>query len=251
MAPPDSKSPPEAEQVPVNRLPYAPPPPQEEWVGLAANQRLANARARLQPQLDAELSSRGFKLGDAAFIRIFKESNELELWLQPEARGPFRLYCDYRIAFYSGALGPKTKEGDYQAPEGFYSVGRSQLNPASSYHLAFNIGYPNEYDRALKRTGSLIMVHGSNVSVGCFAMTDPVIEEIYLIVEAALDRGHERVPVHVFPFRMTAQRMTEARNKDDEWLGFWENLKEGHDAFETRRSPPGVSIKDGRYSFGP
>ena len=138
-----------------------------------------------------------------------------------------------------------------QAPEGFYSVTKSQLNPASSYHLAFNIGYPNEYDRAHQRTGSLIMVHGSNVSIGCFAMTDPVIEEIYLVVEAALNHGQERVPVHVFPFRMTEERMANARMQNDVWLGFWETLKEGHDLFEAKKLPPEVSVRDGRYAFLP
>lgn len=234
----------------VNRLHYPAPPPPDEWAKLSAEQRLHDARRRLQPQLDAELSARGFKLGDAAFIRIFKETSELELWLRHDAAGkPFRLYCNYRIAFYSGTLGPKTKEGDYQAPEGFYSVGKSQLNPASRYHLAFNVGYPNEYDRAQKRTGSLIMVHGSDVSIGCFAMTDPLIEEIYLIVEAALDAGQRSVPVHVFPFRMTGERMAGARMSNDEWLGFWENLKTGHDLFESQKLPPAVSVESGAYTF--
>lgn len=233
----------------VNRLPYPAPPPPDEWAKLGAEQRLADTRRRLVPHLGNELFARGFKLGDAAFVRIFKESNELELWLRPESGKPFGLFSNYRIAFYSGLLGPKTKEGDMQAPEGFYTVGRSQLNPASRYHLAFNVGYPNEYDRALNRTGSLIMVHGSNVSIGCFAMTDPVIEEIYLIVEAALNNGQKSVPVHVFPFRMTEDRMTKARMSNDEWLGFWTNLKEGHDAFEERKTPPRVRIKDQRYVF--
>ena len=128
---------------------------------------------------------------------------------------------------------------------------KPQLNPASSYHLAFNIGYPNAYDRSLKRTGSLIMVHGSNVSIGCFAMTDPVIEEIYLIVETALNAGQDRVPVHVFPFRMTEERITAAESANAEWLGFWGNLKEGHDLFEAHKSPPAVSVEAGKYSFRP
>ncbi len=250
MTPPEPAAP-ATSQLPVNVLPYAVPPPPEEWAKLGASQRLADARGRLQPQLDTELSTRGFQLGDAAFIRIFKESGEFELWLQSDASKPYRLYCNYRIALFSGVLGPKTKEGDMQAPEGFYSVARSQLNPASSYHLAFNIGYPNEFDRFHQRTGSLIMVHGSNVSVGCFAMTDPVIEEIYLIVEAALNRSQDRVPVHVFPFRMTGERLAAARLSDAPWLGFWEHLKEGHNAFETDKLPPRMSVREGSYVIMP
>lgn len=248
---PDQPPPKPVNPPAINQLPYPPPPSPDEWAKLGAERRLADARRRLQPQLDAELSTRGFRLGDAAFVRIFKESNELELWLRPEPGKPFRLYCNYLIAFYSGTLGPKTKEGDMQAPEGFYSVGKAQLNPTSRYHLAFNVGYPNEYDRARRHTGSLIMVHGSNVSIGCFAMTDPLIEEIYLIIEAALDAGQSAVPVHVFPFRMTEQRMTNARTTNDEWIAFWTNLKEGYDAFEAEKQPPRVSVRDGCYEFIP
>jgi murein L,D-transpeptidase YafK len=237
--------------TPVTMLPYAAPPLPDDWATLDPDQRLADARGRLQPQLDRELAILGFKLGDAAFVRIFKETNELELWLRSRSDGPFGLFRSYHIALYSGVLGPKLKEGDRQAPEGFYSVAKPQLNPNSDYHLSFNIGYPNEYDRAHQRSGSLIMVHGSNVSIGCFAMTDPVIEEIYLIVEAALNHGQERVPVHVFPFRMTEERMSKARTSKDEWLGFWENLKEGYDFFETQKIPPFVAVESGKYSFRP
>jgi murein L,D-transpeptidase YafK len=236
---------------PGTTLPYAAPPSPDEWSKLDASQRLADAHRRLQPQLDSELSTRGLKLGDAAFIRIFKESDELELWLQPNPGEAFRLFRNYDIALYSGVLGPKTKEGDMQAPEGFYAFGKQQLNPASSYHLSFNIGYPNEFDLAHQRTGSLIMVHGSNVSIGCFAMTDPVIEEIYLIVEAALNNGQERVPVHVFPFRMTEERMAKASGEKSEWLDFWSNLKEGYNLFESRKLLPAFSVESGKYSFLP
>jgi murein L,D-transpeptidase YafK len=236
---------------PITQVPYAAPPPPDEWAKLNASQRLTDARGRLQPRLDTELSARGFKLGNAAFVRIFKESNEFELWLQPDHGKPFHRFCNYHIALYSGVLGPKTKEGDMQAPEGFYAVAKSQLNPASSYHLSFNIGYPNAYDRSLKRTGSLIMVHGSNVSIGCFAMTDPLIEEIYLIVEAALINGQEQVPVHVFPFRMTEERISAADLSKSEWLEFWMSLKDGYDLFEENKRPPVVSVAAGKYAFHP
>ena len=186
-------------------LPYAAPPAREVWRSLGAAERLANVRARLLPKLPEQLAAMQSRLGRPAFIRIFKESHELELWVQGDA-AEWRLFRSYPIACFSGTLGPKTREGDMQAPEGFYRVSAKQLNPASNYHLAFNIGYPNEYDLAQQSTGSLIMVHGDVCSVGCFAMTDPVIEEIYLVIEAALKNGGS-VPVHVFPFRMTQERM--------------------------------------------
>ena len=223
-------------------LPYPPPPPPEEWQPLSAADRLANVRARLLPQLPEQLAARQSKLGQPAFIRIFKESRELELWLQGDKQA-WRLFRTYPIACFSGTLGPKTREGDMQAPEGFYSVVQKRLNPASKYHLAFNVGYPNAYDLAHQRTGSLIMIHGDMCSIGCFAMTDPVIEEIYLVVEAAL-RGGGSVPVHIFPFRMTAERLKSAEAAH---RGFWEGLLPAYEVFEKEHRVPKIRVENGRY----
>lgn len=160
--------------------------------------------------------------GRPVFIRIIKEERVLELWLQSSHSGQWSLFETYPIAAMSGALGPKLREGDAQAPEGFYRVPLSALNPKSRYYLSFNIGYPNRYDREQGRTGSAIMVHGSNVSVGCFAMTDPLIEEIYTLVAAALRAGQAYVPVQVYPFRMTPQRLAEASRSPH--AAFWQRL---------------------------
>lgn len=223
-------------------LPYPAPPAPEEWRGLNATARLANVRSRLLPKLNEELAAKQCKLGQPAFIRIFKESHELELWLQQDT-SEWTLFRTYPIACFSGTLGPKTREGDMQAPEGFYSVTARQLNPASSYHLAFNIGYPNAYDLAHQRTGSLIMIHGDLCSIGCFAMTDPVIEEIYLVVNAALKQS-ESVPVHVFPFRMTAERMQSA---DAAQRDFWLGLLPGYEVFEKEHRVPQIPVENGKY----
>lgn len=218
-------------------LPYAEPPAPKAWETMNAAARLENVRSRLLPKLHDELAARQCKLGQAAFIRIFKESRELELWLKAEP-GPWNLFRTYPIACFSGELGPKTKEGDMQAPEGFYGITPKLVNPASKYHLAFNIGYPNEYDVAHKRTGSLIMIHGDMCSIGCFAMTDAVIEEIYLVVEAALKSGGS-VPVHSFPFRMTAGRMKKAEATHRE---FWQELVAGYEVFEKEKRVPGIEV---------
>ncbi len=211
--------------------------------------RIAEVRARVTPDLAAALAADGLQLGNPAFIRIFKESSELELWLQPVTDSAFQRFKTWRIANWSGKLGPKLAEGDGQAPEGIYATHSGLLNPQSAFHLSFNIGYPNAFDRAHDRTGSFIMVHGSNVSIGCFAMTDPVIEEIYLIVEAALKNGQREVPIHVFPFRFTDERLTRAAPKPDEapWLDFWNDLRPIHDAFENAHQVPQVQIEGKRY----
>lgn len=214
------------------------------WQSLSADQRLANLRERRTNDVTDSLKAKGFTLGDEAFIRVIKESSELELWLCPAKSKSFQLYKTWPIARWSGALGPKQKEGDRQAPEGFYDIVTSRLNPMSKYHLSFNIGYPNAYDQSLKRTGHLIMIHGSNVSVGCYAMTDLVIEEIYLIVEAALKKGQSSIAVHCFPFRMTDEQLAA---HPGEWQDFWLNLKASWDAFEKTHVPPAWTITNKRY----
>jgi murein L,D-transpeptidase YafK len=224
-------------------LPYPPPPAPEQWRTMTATERLTSVRSRLLPKLHDELAAHQLQLGPPAFIRIFKETRELELWLKGKDNS-WKLFRNYPIAVFSGTLGPKTKEGDLQAPEGFYSVTKQQLNPASSYHLSFNIGYPNAYDLHHQRTGSLIMVHGDTVSIGCFAMTDPLIEEIYLIVEAAL-KTNTTVPVHIFPFRMTDERLQKETTSPHH--DFWQNLRPAHDLFDKDHRVPKITVENGRY----
>lgn len=198
-----------------------------------------------KPRLEDQLAQGGFKIGQPLFIRIFKETSELEVWLR-KASG-YERFKTYPICNYSGVLGPKLKEGDRQSPEGFYHVAREQLNPNSSYHLSFNLGFPNAYDRSHQRTGSYLMVHGNCVSIGCYAMTDAGIEEIYLLAEAALASGQKHFQVQAFPFRMTAENL--ARHSGSNWLQFWNNLKQGYDAFEETRVPPIVRAENGIYVF--
>ena len=194
-------------------------------------------------RLDGALAKKGMSSGSAVYIRIFKAEAELEVWLQ---HGPqYELFKTYPICAESGALGPKEREGDAQSPEGFYSVTASKLNPNSNYHLSFDIGYPNAYDRSLGRTGSFIMVHGNCVSIGCFAMTDPGIEEIYLLAQAALAKGQRSIAVHVFPFRMTAENTR--LHASSKWAPFWSDLKAGYDAFEAKHVPPDVDVRGGHY----
>jgi murein L,D-transpeptidase YafK len=198
-------------------------------------------------RLDARLAAHGVRLGVPVVLRIFKLDSELELWV--EKNGRFVRFATYPICLWSGRLGPKLKEGDKQAPEGFYTVALEQLNPNSRWHRAFNLGYPNAFDQAQGRYGSFLMVHGGCSSIGCYAMTDRVVDELWQFVTAALEQGQLRVPVHVFPFRMTAHNL--ALRKGGRWGNFWADLKKGNDLFEATRVPPVVSLCKGRYVFEP
>lgn len=195
-------------------------------------------------RLDDRLAAKGVKRGDPVFIRIFKSELRLELWMKQGER--FVLFDSYPICFFSGRLGPKLKEGDRQSPEGFYTVSKSQLNPNSRWHRSFNLGFPNAYDSHHGRTGSFLMVHGGCASVGCYAMTDGVVGELWALINAAFDAGQARFAVHVFPFRLTEERL--AAYATHPWAGFWRELKPGYDLFEAERRPPGVSLCKGRYT---
>jgi len=197
--------------------------------------------------LPGRLSAQGLALGAPVFIRIFKREFELELWLKRGDR--FRRLATYPICRWSGQLGPKLQEGDSQAPEGFYTVDAKALNPASRYHRSFNLGFPNAFDRTQNRTGSFVMVHGGCASIGCFAMTDPVVDEIWRLVTAALAGGQKRFHVHVFPFRMTEENL--ARRETAPWAPFWRDLKQGYDAFEATQLPPRIAVCGGAYAFAP
>ncbi|MEZ0388818.1 MAG: murein L,D-transpeptidase family protein [Verrucomicrobium sp.] len=229
-------------------LPMAPPPPNPP---VPVDERIGEVRKRVTPVLSEKLKAAGFALGNPAFIRIFKESRELEVWLKPAGSAIYKKWQTWPVAAMSGNLGPKLRQGDHQAPEGFYNVNAKALNPRSSYHLSFNIGYPNAYDLAQQCTGNLIMVHGNKVSIGCFAMTDPVIEEIYLLVETALIKGQTPIPVHVFPFRMTEARMELAKEDKAELQHFWNIIRKGYDAFETTSIPPKVVVRNEEYVISP
>ena len=190
---------------------------------------------RSLPRLEQMLTHRSMELGAPIFIRIFKRSSELEVWLRKKG-GRFELFKTYIICRYSGELGPKLKVGDKQGPEGFYEVGSTQMNPWSKNHLSFNLGYPNDYDQALKRSGSALKVHGGCNSTGCYAMTDYYMDEIYTLADAALGRGQVTFQVHIFPFRLTANNLDLYRSS--RWYNFWLNLKQGYDLFETYQLPP-------------
>jgi murein L,D-transpeptidase YafK len=208
--------------------------------------RSRNAIQLVKPNLESEFEEENLNYGSPIFIRIFKNSMEFEVWIKSDNK--FRLFKTYEICTYgSGTLGPKLRQGDGQAPEGFYFVTPGRLNPVSNFHLSFNLGYPNKYDRIHMRTGGDLMVHGNCVSIGCYAMTNAGIEEIYAIADAAFQREQSFFRVHIFPFRMNKANME--KYKESEWIDFWTNLKEGYDFFEKNKIPPNVEVVDKKYTF--
>ena len=194
----------------------------------------------------ADMDAKHMDKGSPILARLFKEEAEMEIWKQDQ-NGEYALLKTYPICRWSGDLGPKIKEGDRQAPEGFYTITPGQMNPNSNYYLAFNTGYPNAFDRAWGRTGSELMVHGDCSSRGCYAMTDEQIQEIYALARESFYGGQKEFQFEAFPFRMTALNMARHRNNPN--FAFWKELKEGYDAFEATHQEPKVAVCEKRYVF--
>ncbi len=212
--------------------------------GLASSQRATAAEQRVREDLTTRLRAIRSDWGAPVFVRIYKQERELELWART-GTGVFALLDTWPICTFSGELGPKLREGDGQAPEGVYQVGRGQMNPYSSYHLSFDLGYPNAFDRAHRRTGGYLMVHGSCVSIGCYAMTDAGIEQIYSLLAAALANGQRSVQVHALPFRFQAG--WDRQHAASPWLDFWRDLAAIEHRFDETRQPPEVRVHGARY----
>lgn len=212
--------------------------------GIGGSGNIMPALKQLPAETQVLLAKSGMKQESPLFVRIFKEESQLEVW-KAKDDGRYYHFKTYPICNWSGGLGPKVVTGDKQAPEGFYTVTPGQMNPNSQFHLSFNLGYPNAYDKANGRDGSALMVHGDCRSAGCFAMTDALIEEIYALARESFRGGQTQFHVHAFPFRMTEESMK--RHKDSKWYGFWKTLKQGYDDFELSRVPPKVAVCSKQY----
>jgi len=200
----------------------------------------------LSSQMVAEIEQKNMSKESPILVRLYKEESELEVWKE-DRDGQFQLLKTYPICRWSGELGPKIKQGDRQAPEGFYTITPGLMNPNSSYYLAINIGFPNNYDKANGRTGQFLMIHGDCSSAGCYAMTDEQIAEIYALARESFFGGQRSFQIQAYPFRMTALNMAKHRNSPH--MAFWRMLKQGNDHFEVSRREPKVEVCDKHYVF--
>ena len=187
------------------------------------------------------------------YIRSFKYDSQLELWVKNTAKEPYKLFKTYKVCMQSGTMGPKRFQGDFQVPEGIYHI--SEFNPNSLYHLSLGLNYPNASDRILSdslRPGGDIYIHGNCVSVGCVALCDEDIEEVYIIANYAYANGLEFIPVHVFPVKYNVKRSAEYLAntiRDKEYLKkFEDRLKEIYEYFNEKKQIPVVLInRKGEY----
>ena len=214
------------------------------------NSYLDQSSARSQQPISSETLAKMEALdttpSSPTVIRTYKKEAELEIW-KMKSNGEYALLKTYPMCRWSGQLGPKKREGDMQVPEGFYSIAPGQMNPNSHYYLAFNVGYPNAYDRAYGRTGGNVMVHGVCSSAGCFSMTDEQVADIYAIARESFAGGQREIQLQSYPFHMTAENM--AKFRLDPNIDFWKNLKDGSDHFEVTKNEPSVLVCGKHYVF--
>jgi murein L,D-transpeptidase YafK len=202
-------------------------------------------REKVSPKLKTELEAKRLKMNSPIYLRIFKEENQLEVWVRSGEKYSF--FKSYNVCFFSGGLGTKTHDGDGKSPEGFYTITPLQLNPVSNYYLALNIGYPNKMETMRGYTGSAIMIHGHCVSIGCYAMTNDCIEEIYTMVYLAFKGGQQKINLDIFPFRMNDTHM--GQYSSSSYIAFWQTLKQGYDLFNQKFVPTDPEIENNNYVF--
>jgi murein L,D-transpeptidase YafK len=228
--------------------------------GPFAKQQLKQAKVREAYTIHIDSLEQRFRDAGAkwnprgVFLRAFKDEGILEIWAQGNASSGQRvLVWTIPICAASGVLGPKRQEGDYQVPEGFYSINR--FNPWSSYHLSMGLNYPNAVDKfraGSHSPGSAIFIHGDCVTIGCLPLTNTLMEELYIISMLARDKGQSKIPVHIFPCRLnedSCQEKLDVLSRVNPTLrGFWNRLMPGFFYFENTRTPPEVrALKDGTY----
>ena len=214
-------------------------------LGEDSKQLPTKATKAVPPELLSLFRQKKMPKHSPILVRIFKEEAELEVWKQ-DTTGHFQILKIYPICRWSGDLGPKLHEGDRQAPEGFYTVTPELMNPNSSFYLAINTGYPNSFDKANNRDGSLLMIHGDCWSSGCYAMTDEQISEVYSLARDSL-LGRPSFQVQAYPFRLTPANLARHRNNPN--LAFWKMLKIGNDHFEATHLEPRVDVCNRLYVF--
>jgi murein L,D-transpeptidase YafK len=220
------------------------------WIAGCDDSGLDQSSARSQQPISsatlADMTALDTTPSSPTLIRTYKKEAELEIW-KMKSNGEYARLKTYPMCRWSGQLGPKKREGDMQVPEGFYTIAPGQMNPNSHYYLAFNVGYPNAYDRSLGRTGGNVMVHGVCSSAGCFSMTDEQVADIYAIARDSFGGGQREIQLQSYPFHMTAENM--AKFRLDPNIDFWKNLKDGSDHFEVTKNEPSVLVCGKHYVF--
>lgn len=202
-------------------------------------ERVRTAYDEKWTSLQKELQAAGIDAGFKVCLLAYKAEGKLELWLKTNRQKSYRLFKTYNFCAHSGILGPKVKEGDLQTPEGFYYI--NAFNPMSNFYLSLGINYPNAVDKlrsGKEKTGGDIYIHGNCVTVGCIPLTDEKIKEVYVLAVEAKNAGQLKIPVHIFPFKMTAANLEKQLQRFPQHKTFWTSLQSSYAYFEKNKLLP-------------
>ena len=216
--------------------------------------RVKSAYEEKETAITRQLAAKGIKIKEPVqiYLRAFKEEALIELWAKNNTSKTFQLIDSFEICSMSGTIGPKRKQGDRQVPEGFYHIDR--FNPASSFHLSLGINYPNASDKIIGKANSNlgcdIFIHGSCVSIGCMAITDDQINELYIYCVEAYNGGQTKIPVTIFPARLILTNYNRLIRQMPEQKALWTELQTAYTLFNTSKKLPNVSfLENGRHAI--
>jgi murein L,D-transpeptidase YafK len=227
----------------------AQPPMQKDFISFQKSfQRVDDAFFKKEETLKAEFAAKGFEWpAKYMYIRSFKLDSKLEIWVKNSASEPYKKFKTYKVCALAGGLGPKRYQGDYQVPEGFYYI--NEFKPNSQYHLALGVNYPNASDRILSdkaKPGGEIFIHGSCVTVGCIPLTDPIIEEVYVLAASTKAAGQDFIPLHVFPISFKSDKSKETLDKyleqQPDYKPLAHRLEKVYYYFEEKKQLPTIVI---------
>ena len=212
-------------------------------------ERVANAYGGKWESLKKSIQQAGYGTDFSMLINAYKAEGKLEVWLKAKSDKQYSCFKTYDFCAHSGTLGPKVIEGDGQTPEGFYYI--NVFNPMSSFHLSLGVNYPNSVDSARtgadRKTGGDIYIHGNCVTVGCIPLTDDKIDEVYILAVEARNSGQDKIPVNIYPFKMTNANIQKYSAQFPAQLSFWKSLQPGYLAFEKHRNMADVKEVKGKY----
>lgn len=216
--------------------------------------RVSEAFSEKEELIDNSLRSIGVPADRfQMYVRVFKEEEELEVWVKERGAYTYQLLKVMPICSTVGFSGPKERRGDGQIPEGLYYI--NSFNPFSNYHLSLKINYPNLADQRRadhNDLGGMIFLHGGCETIGCVPITDDQIKELYVMAVKAKDQGQEIIRVHIFPNRMDQDNYKKLvkGTRNTKFIHFWGNLRTAYYYFETYKYLPGISVDaEGRYVY--
>ncbi len=218
-------------------------------------ERVKTAYKEKENSIKKHLKTYGIGLDKIEILLIaYKKERKLQVWAKEKKNETFEKIQTYNFSSFSGELGPKRKQGDYQIPEGFYLIER--FNPLSNYYLSLGINYPNESDKMkskAKDLGGDVFIHGDNVTIGCIPITDDKIKELYIYAIEARNNGQKKINIAILPSELDNQNFRKLQKEfssNKALLLFWENLKEVYNYFQIKKQYPKISVdENGNYIF--